>query len=220
MYYLEIFWLKHAAFKIKTESGTIIYLDPFKIPKGEEKADIIISSHDHGDHFDEESINNILKDSTLVLGPISISEVLDKYKGKGLKLYEPFKIDDILIEFIPAYNIKRKRESGEPFHPKERNWAGTILEIEGKKIYHAGDTERIPEMKELASRNIDVAMLPCGGMYTMDFEESTDVAVDIKAKIVIPMHNWDKKMQEYKNILAKKDSQIKVETLKNKSLKL
>ena len=217
---MEIFWLKHAAFKIKTESGTIIYLDPFKIPKGEEKADIIISSHDHGDHFDEESINNILKDSTLVLGPISISEVLDKYKGKGLKLYEPFKIDDILIEFIPAYNIKRKRESGEPFHPKERNWAGTILEIEGKKIYHAGDTERIPEMKELASRNFDVAMLPCGGMYTMDFEESTDVAVDIKAKIVIPMHNWDKKMQEYKNILAKKDSQIKVETLKNKSLKL
>ncbi len=137
-----------------------------------------------------------------------------------MKLYEPFKVDDIQIEFIPAYNIKRKRESGEPFHPKERNWAGTILEIEGKKIYHAGDTERIPEMKELASRNIDVAMLPCGGMYTMDFEESTDVAVDIKAKIVIPMHNWDKKMQEYKNILAKKDSQIKVETLKNKSLKL
>ena len=217
---MEIFWLKHAAFKIKTESGTIIYLDPFKVPKGEEKADIIISSHDHGDHFDEESINNILKDSTLVLGPISISEVLDKYKGKGLKLYEPFKVDDIQIEFIPAYNIKRKRESGEPFHPKERIWAGTILEIEGKKIYHAGDTERIPEMKELASRNIDVAMLPCGGMYTMDFEESTDVAVDIKAKIVIPMHNWDKKMQEYKNILAKKDSQIKVETLKNKSLKL
>ncbi|MCK4688178.1 MAG: MBL fold metallo-hydrolase, partial [Candidatus Lokiarchaeota archaeon] len=210
---MEIFWLKHAAFKIKTESGTIIYLDPFKVPKGEEKADIIICSHDHGDHFDEESINNILKDSTLILGPISISEVLDKYKGKGLKLYEPFKIDDILIEFIPAYNIKRKRESGEPFHPKERIWAGTILEIEGKKIYHAGDTERIPEMKELASRNIDVAMLPCGGMYTMDFEESTDVAVDIKAKIVIPMHNWDKKMQEYKNILAKKDSQIKVETL-------
>jgi len=217
---LEIFWLKHAAFKIKTESVTIIYLDPFKVPKGEEKADIIISSHDHGDHFDEESINNILKDSTLVLGPISISEVLDKYNGKGLKLYEPFKVDDIQIEFIPAYNIKRKRESGEPFHPKERNWAGTILEIEGKKIYHAGDTERIPEMKELASRNIDVAMLPCGGMYTMDFEESTDVAIDIKAKIVIPMHNWDKKMQEYKNILAKKDSQIKVETLKNKSLKL
>ena len=220
MCYLEIFWLKHAAFKIKTESGIIVYLDPFKVPKGEEKADIIISSHDHGDHFDEESINHILKDSTLVLGPISISKVLDKYKGKGLKLYEPFKVDDIKIEFIPAYNIKRKRESGELFHPKERNWAGTILEIEGKKIYHAGDTERIPEMKELASRNIDVAMLPCGGMYTMDFEESTDVAVDIKAKIVIPMHNWDKKMQEYKNILTRKDSQIKVEILKNKSLKL
>jgi len=217
---LEIFWLKHAAFKIKTESGKIIYLDPFNVPKGEEKADIIISSHDHGDHFNEESINNVLKNSTLVLGPISISEVLDKYKGKGLELYEPFEVDDIQIEFIPAYNVKRKRESGEPFHPKERNWAGTILEIEGKKIYHAGDTERIPEMKELASRNIDVAMLPCGGMYTMDFEESTDVAVDIKAKIVIPMHNWDKKMQEYKNILTRKDSQIKVEILKNKSLKL
>lgn len=217
---MKISWLKHAAFKIETEDKKIIYLDPYQLSKEEEKADIIICSHEHGDHFDEDSISKISKESTVLLGPKSISSKLKKFDGKGLSLYEPYEIENVTIELYPAYNIKRMRSKNQPFHPKERNWAGILLEADGKKIYHAGDSERIPEMKKLALKEIDVAMLPCGGTYTMDFEESTDAAVDINPRIVIPMHNWDVELDEYEKILHKKNSNISVEILTDKDLNI
>jgi L-ascorbate metabolism protein UlaG (beta-lactamase superfamily) len=217
---MKISWLKHAAFKIETEDKKIIYIDPYQLSKEKEKADIIICSHEHGDHFDEDSISKIIKESTVVLGPKSISSKLEKFNGKGLSLYEPYEIENVTIELYPAYNIKRMRSKNQPFHPKERNWAGILLEADGKKIYHAGDSERIPEMKKLALKEIDVAMLPCGGTYTMDFEESTDAAVDINPKIVIPMHNWDVELDEYEKILHRKNSNISVEILTNKDLNI
>lgn len=217
---MKISWLKHAAFKIETEDKKIIYLDPYQLSKEEEKADIIICSHEHGDHFDEDSISKISKESTVLLGPKSISSKLEKFDGKGLSLYEPYEIENVTIELYPAYNIKRMRSKNQPFHPKERNWAGILLEADGKKIYHAGDSERIPEMKKLALKEIDVAMLPCGGTYTMDFEESTDAAVDINPRIVIPMHNWDVELDEYEKILHKKNSNISVEILTDKDLNI
>jgi L-ascorbate metabolism protein UlaG (beta-lactamase superfamily) len=216
---MKISWLKHAAFKIETEDKKIVYLDPYQISKSEEKADIIICSHEHGDHFDEKSIKNIWKESTVLLGPKSISPKLMKFNGRGLEFYNPFQLGKIKIELVPAYNIKRTRpNTNETFHPINRKWAGSVLEIEGKKIYHAGDSERIPEMKELASKGIYIAMLPCGGTYTMDIEESTDAALDINPKIVIPMHNWDKELEEYKKILHSKNPNIKVEILHDKEL--
>ncbi|MFX0188274.1 MAG: MBL fold metallo-hydrolase [Candidatus Hodarchaeota archaeon] len=209
---MEIFWISHAAFKIKTESGKVIYLDPYQIPKDAEKADIIISSHSHGDHFDNRSIKTIIKDSSILLGPVSISNNLKKFNGKGLKFGEVFEIDDIKIELVPSYTIKKGT------HPKSNDWAGAIIEVEGKRIYHAGDTERIPEMKDL--ENITVALLPCGGRFTMDYEESCSSALDIKPEVVIPMHNWGSDLNEYKELMSKKDPNIKVEILENKSLKL
>lgn len=180
---MEILWLGHAAFKIKTDSGRVIYLDPYQIKKGEEKADIIVSSHSHPDHFDSGSIKKIWKDDTILLGPESISGNLKRFDGQPLKLGESFDYKDLSIELIPAYNIKK------PNHPKSSGWAGTIIESGGKSVYHAGDTERIPEMKELANKNITVALLPCGGTYTMDFDEATDSATDVKPEITVPMHN-------------------------------
>ncbi|MFX1394323.1 MAG: MBL fold metallo-hydrolase [Promethearchaeota archaeon] len=209
---MEIVWMSHAAFKIKTNSGKVIYLDPYQIPKDAEKADIIISSHSHGDHFDNRSIKTIIKDSSILLGPISISRNLSKFNGKGLKFREIFEVDDIKIELVPSYTIKKGT------HPKSNEWAGTIIEAEGKRIYHAGDTERIPEMKDL--KNITVALLPCGGRFTMDFEESCLSAIDIKPEIVVPMHNWGENLNDYKELMEKKDPNIKVEILENKSLKL
>jgi len=215
---MKISWLKHAAFKIKTQDGKVIYIDPYQLSKDEEKADIIICSHEHGDHFDEDSIRKISKESTILLGPASISSKLKKFDGVGLKLYDPYSIGKITVELYPAYNIKRMRKKDEPFHPKERKWAGILIEAEGKKIYHAGDTERIPEMKKLASKEIDVAMLPCGGTYTMDFEESADAAVDINPKLVIPMHNWDVDLEDYQKVVHNKDPNISVEILADKEL--
>ncbi len=204
---MEITWLGHAAFKIKTPSGRIIYLDPYQIKKGEEKADIIVSTHSHSDHFDSSSIQNLMKDDTVVIGPESIASSLQKFDGTPLKLGDSFDYKDLSIELVPAYNIKK------PNHPKRNKWAGIIVTTEDKSVYHAGDTERIPEMKDLANRNITVAMMPCGGTYTMDFDEATDSIVDVKPKIAIPMHNWGKDLTKFKELIEKKDPSIKVEIL-------
>ena len=211
---MEIFWLGHASFKIKMFSGRIIYLDPYKIKNGEEKADIIISSHSHGDHFSSSDIKKLWKDDTVLLGPVSIADSLKKFDGQALKIGEEFAYKDFAIELFPAYTIKKST------HPKSNNWVGSIIESAGKSVYHAGDTERIPEMKELANRKITVALLPCGGTYTMDFEEATDAALDIQPEIVVPMHNWEKDLNPFKELMAKKDSKIKVEILTKKSLKI
>lgn len=211
---IEIFWLGHACFKIKMFSGRIIYLDPYNIKNGEEKADIIVSSHSHGDHFSRSDIKKIWKDDTILLGPVSIADSLKKFDGQALEIGEEFAYKDFAIELFPAYTIKKGT------HPKSNNWVGTIIESAGKSVYHAGDTERIPEMKELASRKITVALLPCGGTYTMDFEEATDAALDIQPEIVVPMHNWEKDLNPFRELMAKKDSKIKVEILTKKSLKI
>ncbi len=204
---MEITWLGHAAFKLKTHSGRIIYLDPYQIKKGEEKADIIVSTHSHGDHFDSSSIQELMKDDTALIGPESIASSLQKFDGTPLKLGDLFDYKDLSIELVPAYNIKK------PNHPKRNEWAGIIVTSEDKSVYHAGDTERIPEMKDLASRNITVALMPCGGTYTMDFDEATDSIIDVKPEIAIPMHNWGKDLTKFKELLEKKDPSINVEIL-------
>jgi len=211
---MEIFWLGHASFKIKMFSGRIIYLDPYNIKDGEEKADIIVSSHTHGDHFSESDIKKLWRDDTILLGPASIESSLKKFDGQALEIGEEFAYKDFTIYLFPAYTIKKNT------HPKSNNWTGTIIESAGKSVYHAGDTGRIPEMKDLNNRKITVALLPCGGTYTMDFEEAADAAVDIQPEIVVPMHNWKMDLNSFKDVMAKKDSNIRVEILTEKSLKI
>jgi len=209
---MRISWLGHATFKIITNSGKVIYLDPYQIPDGAEKADIIIVSHSHSDHLDSKAIKSIWKDSTILLGPLSDSNKLKRLNGKGISINKTIEIDDVKVQLVPAYTFKKGT------HPKNQGWAGIIIETEGKRIYHAGDTERIPEMKDL--KDIDVAMLPCGGTYTMDFDESTDAACDINPKIAIPMHNWEKDLNQFKEIMQSKNPDITVEILEDKELQL
>lgn len=212
--FMEIIWTSHASFEIKAEDGTIIYLDPYQLPKDAEKADIIVSSHSHFDHFDRKSIKQVFKDSTMVIGPKVMEQKLKKFNGVGLEIGGSIEKGNIKISLVPAYTIQKGT------HPKSNEWAGTVLELEGKKIYHAGDTERIPEMKDLANKGITVALLPCGGKYTMGFEESCEAALDIKPEIVVPMHNWDKDLKDFAEIVAKKDPSIKVEILEDRSITL
>ena len=211
---MEIFWLGHAAFKIVMFSGRKIYLDPYKIKKDEEKADIIVTSHTHGDHFSNSDIKKLWTEDTVLLGPESIASSLKEFNGQPLKIGGSFDYKDLSIILVPAYTIKKAT------HPKNNGWTGTIIESAGKSVYHAGDTERIPEMKELAEKKITVALLPCGGTYTMDFEEASDAALDIQPEIVVPMHNWGKDLHQFKVLMEKKDPHIKVEILENKSLKI
>lgn len=211
---MEITWISHACFKIKTNSGRVIYLDPYQISDGEDKADIIVASHGHFDHIDDKAIKKVWKEDSVLIGPASLGRKLKKHNGKGLNIGESIEIGDIKVELVPGYTLNKST------HPKSNEWAGIIIHAEGKKIYHAGDSDRIPEMKDLADKNITVAILPCGGTYTMDMNVATDCAIDIKPEIAIPMHNWEKNLTEFKDLLAKKDPNIKVEILENKTLTL
>ncbi len=163
---LEISWLGHASFKIKTPQ-IVIYVDPYNLSFGE-KADLILVTHDHFDHKDEKSIEILSKTETEVL-----------VGGENIKEGEEKEVNGIKIKAVPAYNLAK------PFHPKGKG-VGFVLEISGKKIYHAGDTDKIKEMAELGE--IDLALLPIGGTYTMNEEEAAEAVKMIKPKKVIPMH--------------------------------
>ncbi|MCS7118795.1 MAG: MBL fold metallo-hydrolase [Archaeoglobaceae archaeon] len=170
---VEITYLKHAGFKIK--GSKVLYIDPYEITEGFEKADLILVTHDHFDHLDMKSIKRLSRSDTTVVTP----------KGCVIKGFESFSLDErdekivkgVKIRTVPAYNINK------PFHKK--GGVGYVIEIDNVSIYHAGDTDRIPEMKEI---EVDVALLPIGGTYTMDLREAVEAAKDIKAKLYIPMH--------------------------------
>ena len=179
---IKIIWLGHASFKLKTDDK-IIYIDPFQIDD-DEKADLILITHDHYDHCSPEDIKKIQKEDTMIY---YAGDCGDKLTGNTHKVVpgdnQEFK--DILIKPIPAYNIDKFREENVPYHPKENDYVGYILEINGKRIYHAGDTDKIPEMEVIAA---DIILLPVGGTYTMDAKEAAETADMINPETAIPMH--------------------------------
>jgi L-ascorbate metabolism protein UlaG (beta-lactamase superfamily) len=162
----------------------MIYIDPFGIPdklaKTLPKADIILITHDHIDHFSPEDIKKIIKASTSV---VSIKAVVDSLpeEAKISHIVAPgdtLTVQGIAIETVPAYNIEKK------FHPRDKGYVGFLVHLDGRTIYHAGDTDLIPEMKSL---KVDIALLPAGGRFTMDEAEAAEAANLIRPKIAIPM---------------------------------
>ncbi|MEM1593047.1 MAG: MBL fold metallo-hydrolase [Archaeoglobaceae archaeon] len=170
---VEITYLKHAGFKIK--GSKVLYIDPYEVPEGLEKADLILVTHDHFDHLDIKSIKRLSKADTSIVTPKGC--FVEGYDTCSLDEGEERIVKDVKIKTVPAYNVNK------PFHKK--GGVGYIVEIDGVRIYHAGDTDRIPEMKNI---EVDVALLPIGGTYTMNVSEAVEAAWDIKAKVYIPMH--------------------------------
>jgi L-ascorbate metabolism protein UlaG (beta-lactamase superfamily) len=175
---VKIHWLGHASFKIKNSS--VIYIDPYIIPEDAEKADLILITHEHYDHCAVENIRKLAKDDTIVIATEDCIVKLADLNVRGITPNQKIEVKGIAIETIPAYNI------GKAFHTKASNWVGYIITINGVRIYHAGDSDFIPEMKEL--KNIDVALMPVGGTYTMNAEEAADAVNSFNPKIAIPMH--------------------------------
>jgi len=178
----KITWFGQSTIRIKTDS-LVIYLDPYRIQQAE-AADIILITHDHWDHFDPPSIAKLVTDKTIFVMPSSCRESSREIQVKNihyLSLGETMIIGQIAVKAVPAYNIKKVK-----FHPKSKNYLGYVVTIGGIRIYHAGDTERIPEMKEF---QCDIACLPLGQKYTMNsVQEAADAALDVKARIAIPIH--------------------------------
>jgi len=172
----NITWLGHDGFLIKGD-GKAIAIDPFQV-KDCESADIILVTHEHYDHCSPEDIQKIQKASTVI-----VTEANSAAKLSGdVRVVQPgdkLTVEGIPIEVVPSYNTNKN------FHPKENGWLGFIVTIEGVRIYHAGDTDMIPEM---ASFDVDVALLPVSGTYVMTAEEAVEAAKMINPKLAIPMH--------------------------------
>ena len=164
---------------IKISKGKIIYIDPYRIEKEVHDADIIFITHDHYDHYSEEDIEKVMKEDTIIVAP-KTAKIFNKIKNKVEVIpNEKYEINGIKIETIPAYNIKKQ------FHPKSNEWVGYILEIEEKRYYIAGDTDITQENQQV---KCDIAFVPVGGTYTMDYKEAAELINIIKPKIAIPMH--------------------------------
>lgn len=174
--------LYHSSIRINKEK--LIYIDPYHIEKNYNDADMIFITHDHYDHYSEEDIDKIRKNNTIFIVP---ENLLNKLIKKGINdeniiTLDPGdaeNIDGIKVEAIHSYNIDK------PFHPKENNWLGYVIEIDGVRYYIAGDTDITEENKNI---KCDVAFVPVGGTYTMNFSEAAQLINIIKPKIAVPIH--------------------------------
>jgi len=172
----NITWLGHDAFKIA--ASKIIYLDPFELAGDLEPADVICITHEHHDHCSPEDVARIRREDTVVVAAENCRGMLDG-DVRYVKAGDTVTIGELTIEAIPAYNVSKK------FHPREAGGVGYVLTVDGTTIYHAGDSDPIPEMEGL---EVDIAMLPVSGVYVATADEAVEAANKIRPKLVIPMH--------------------------------
>jgi L-ascorbate metabolism protein UlaG (beta-lactamase superfamily) len=187
-------WLAHSCFQIKAEER-VIYFDIGKYGVAAGKADLILITHSHADHCDPNLIRKVLKGDTLIVAPKDCASNLGA-EVITLKPGEETFVGNIRVRAVEAYNYKRFRTPGTPFHPKGFG-VGYLVTVGGKTIYHAGDTDFVPEMRRLGA--VDVALLPTGDTYTMDNAEAAEAAVALNLEVVLPMHRWDTHPEDFKD---------------------
>ena len=173
-------WLGHASFRW-ARGGAVVYLDPFQISSEPHDADLVLISHPHFDHLDPAAVARVSKPGTVV---VTVQECAEKLKGSPLEIRvvkpgDRREIRGVRLEAVAAYNLDK------PHHPRENQWVGFVVEMDGVRLYHAGDTDFIPEMKQIQA---DVALLPVGGTYTMTAEEAASAAQALRPKVAVPMH--------------------------------
>ena len=176
--------LGHDTFRV--DGPPIIYIDPWKLPPGAQVADLILVTHDHFDHCSPDDVKKISKPGTVV-----IADPASAAKLPGARILRPGEkvvVGEVTVEAVPAYNVNKFRSPGVPFHPKSAGYNGYIIAVGGERLYHAGDTDHIPEM---AGYRCDVALLPVSGTYVMTAHEAAAAALDIKPRVAVPMHYGD-----------------------------
>lgn len=175
----NIFWLGHDSFRLKGEK--VVYVDPWKLAPGAEKADVILVTHEHRDHFSPDDIAKISHAGTVVVAPQSVA-AKGSVQVMVVKPGDKITANGVSIEVVPAYNPNKQ------FHPKSAGHVGYIVTLNGKRIYHTGDTDLIPEMTQI---KCDIALLPVSGKYVMTAVEAVEAAHTLKPALAIPMHYGD-----------------------------
>jgi L-ascorbate metabolism protein UlaG (beta-lactamase superfamily) len=199
---IGITWSGHAGFKI-IYGNKKVYIDPYKLSKNYKNisdADIVLVTHNHFDHLSIEDLKNIINERTII---VSAQECLSQLKSLQLKESigidprDSVKVDDLKIETVPAYNVNKH------FHPKDDRKIGFIVEFGKDRLYHTGDSDMIPEMKDT---NPSIVLIPVSGTYVMNAEEASQAVNQlINPRIAIPMH--------YGTIVGNKEDAIRFSEL-------
>ena len=176
---VELTWLGHASFRVS--STHVVYIDPWKIDTSPHDGNLTIVSHPHHDHCSDADIAKVARDDAELLAPPDAIEEIGR--GYAASPGEKVTLCGVDVETVAAYNIDKK------FHPQENNWLGVVISMAGTRVYYAGDTDAIPVMSGL--RNIDIALLPVGGTYTMDAEQAAQACRRIRPTLAIPYHWGD-----------------------------
>ena len=179
-------WLGHSGFRIASPGATI-YIDPYRVVGGP-KADVILVTHGHYDHFSPQDVELLSHEGTCLVAPATVAErvggrVMSIAPGEGLELES---VPGVEVAGVAAYNTSKRDREGRLFHPREAGWVGFDLNVRGERLYHSGDTDVIPEMDGVAG--VDVALLPVSGVYVMTAAEAAEAARRIQPGVAIPMH--------------------------------
>src|ERR671921_2302817 len=183
----EVSWLGHSGFRIGSGARTI-YIDPYRVPAGARKADLILITHGHYDHFSPQDVERLTKPTTEVIAPAAVAERLAgrvRSIAAGEEI-EPESLRGVSVRAVAAYNTSKRDRDGHVFHPREAGGVGFDVNVRGERLYHAGDTDVIPEMD--AVHGVDLALLPVSGTYVMTASEAAEAARRIQPRLAIPMH--------------------------------
>ena len=188
---------------IRIEADKVFYFDPFKIEKETHDADIIFITHDHYDHFSIDDITLIEKPDTVFVIPECMYNLLGGENVVTVLPGEKHLIEGHEVNVLPAYNMNK------PFHPQDKGYVSYIVEIEGQRIFVAGDCDENPDNLKV---KCDIALVPVGGTYTMDFEQAAAYINRIRPKTAIPTH--------YGDIVGDKDDGAKFSKLVDPSIEV
>jgi L-ascorbate metabolism protein UlaG (beta-lactamase superfamily) len=172
-------WLGHSGFLIRAGRANV-YIDPYRVPDDAPAADVILVTHHHYDHFSPRDVEKLSTESTWLIGPATVAE---RVSGQVVSVRPGELID---VRAVAAYNTSKRNAQGEPFHSRESGGVGFDLRVFGERLYHAGDTDVIPEMDEVTG--VEVALLPVSGVYVMTPGEAAEAARRIGPKVAVPMH--------------------------------
>lgn len=172
-------WYGHDAFRVG--GPPLVYIDPWNLPEDVPLADVVLITHEHYDHCSPDDVEKILGPDTVIVAPEQALQKLASLQAqkRAVKPGDRLRLGNLQVEVVPAYNVSKR------FHPKEAGHVGYVLELFGKRIYHAGDTDFIPEMRSI---RCDVALLPVSGKYVMDADEAAQAVNVLQPALVIPMH--------------------------------
>ena len=180
-------WLGHSGFRLRA-GRALVYIDPYRVSPEAPKADLILVTHGHYDHFSPQDIELLSQKGTRLVAPAAVAE---RVSGNVVSIAPGEMLEDELVRgvavaAVAAYNTSKRDGEGNVFHPPAAGCVGYDLNVRGERLYHAGDTDVIPEMDQVAG--VDVALLPVSGTYVMTASEAAEAARRIAPRVAVPMH--------------------------------